>query len=212
LLKVAESGLIEEVVTLPQAVTDRLVRFGFSGVASTGSNLDETLYVAFQRKWRGDPPGQVRIGRYRVAVDEWTFFYYPLEDAASPNGGWVGLSELTSLGDDRFAVIERDNQAGPDARIKRIYAFSTKNITPLPDPGATVVPAFPVLRKTLVRDLIPDLKATGGPVLEKVEGMALLPDNNVLVVNDNDGVDHSNGEPQLMRLKLQPEALSQREN
>ena len=39
----------------------------------------------------------------------------------SPAGGFVGLSELTLLPDGTLAVIERDNQLGQDARIKRIY-------------------------------------------------------------------------------------------
>ena len=207
LVNVSESGIIEGVVTLPQAVIDRRVRFGFEGIASIGSGLDETLYVAFQREWRGDPQGHVRIGRYQPATGHWSFFYYPLDDAASPNGGWVGLSELISLGSHRFAVIERDNQAGPDARIKRIYAFSTRGLNPLPDPGPSIVPAFPLLEKTLVRDLIPDLEATGGLVLEKPEGMALLAGGDLLVVNDNGGVDHTNGETQLMRLTLDQEAF-----
>jgi len=44
---------------------------------------------------------------------------------------------------------------------------------------------------------LPDLKATGGLVLEKLEGLTVLPNGSV-VVNDNDGVDDSNGETQLM--------------
>lgn len=209
LVKVSESGLLENVVTLPQAVTDRLVRFGFAGIATVGFGPDETLYVAFQREWRGDPQGYVRIGRYQVATGNWTFFYYPLGEATSPNGGWVGLSELVSLGDHRFAVIERDDQAGPDGRIKRIYVFSTKSLIPLPDPGSGSVPAFPVVEKTLMHDLIPDLEATGGLVLEKINGMAVMPEGTVLVVNDNDGVDHSNGETQLIRLQLDHAAVWQ---
>jgi len=55
--------------------------------------------------------------------------------------------------------------------------------------------------KTLVRDLITDLKATGGLTLEKIEGLAVTEDGIALVVNDNDGVDDSNGETQLLKLK-----------
>jgi hypothetical protein len=38
---------------------------------------------------------------------------------ASPNGGWVGLSEIVAVDATTFAVIERDNQGGPDAVIKQ---------------------------------------------------------------------------------------------
>jgi len=200
LVKVAADGLIEDVVTLPASVNARLVKFGFEGVASVGSEDDETLYVAFQREWLGDPSGLVRIGKYNVMSGEWTFFYYPLETPQSANGGWTGLSEIVALDDEAFAVIERDNQAGPDAVIKRIYRFSVDGVVALPDSSEGVTPTFPVLTKTLVRDLVLDLQATGGLVLEKIEGLAVTSDGDALVVNDNDGVDDSNGETWLLRI------------
>lgn len=48
--------------------------------------------------------------------------------------------------------------------------------------------------------LVPDLTATGGAVLEKIEGMTVLANGKTLVVTDNDGVSDSNGETQLLRL------------
>ena len=201
LLKVNTRGDIEHVVTLPDSVQQRMIRFGFEGVASVGSGEDEVLYVAFQREWNNDKAGHVRIGRYHVANDEWLFYYYPLEAPLSQNGGWVGLSAISALGNDTFAVIERDNQAGPDAVIKRIYTFSIDGLMPLADPAADVEPDFPVVSKTLRRDLVPDLKATGGLVLEKIEGLMFNDDGDAFIVNDNDGVDDSNGETQLLKLK-----------
>ncbi len=223
LLKVSATGVIEDVVTLPDAVNDFQIRFGFEGVAAVaGESMpgavmtapSEQVFVAFQREWDEDPDGLARIGRYDTGSGEWAFYYYPLEEPESDNGGWVGLSDLTYLGDERFAVIERDNQAGTDAVIKRIYRFSVARVEPLPEPSepaatdTAVAPAvmepaapkFPVLEKTLVRDLVPDLEVTAGPVLEKIEGLAALADGTALVVNDNDGVDDSNGETQLLRL------------
>lgn len=199
LLRVSNKGLIEEVITLPATVNSRQVRFGFEGVTTVDTSKGEVIYVAFQREWAGDKEKHVRIGRYDTASNEWSFLYYPIEAPLSNNGGWVGLSDLTYLGNDEFAVIERDNQGGPDAAIKRIYKFSTVDLTPSEDNGAA--PSFPVVSKQLVRDLMLDLKSTGGLVLEKVEGLAVLPEGDVLVVNDNDGVDDSNGETQLLKLK-----------
>lgn len=116
---------------------------------------------------------------------------YPIEPVVSPNGGWVGLSEITAIGNNRYLVVERDNHMGPDARIKRIYRI---DMTGKAD-GA-------VLTKTLVRDLMNDLRGPKGLVLEKVEGLAVLPNGQVLIVTDNDGVnDHGGGgETQLIRL------------
>jgi len=200
LLKVNKKGLIENVVTLPEVVNDRQVRFGFEGVTTVDTPTGEVVYVAFQREWVGDPDNNVRIGQYDTTTSEWKFFYYPIETPLSVNGGWVGLSEITYLGSDEFAVIERDNQGGPDAAIKRLYKFSTKGLTPIADNGLATT-GFPVVNKVLVRDLMDDLKATGGLVLEKVEGLMVSQDGTAYVVNDNDGVDDSNGETQLLKFK-----------
>lgn len=200
LLGVTEDGLIDRVITLPDTTTARMVRFGFEGVAAVGDAGQEVLYVAFQREWTDDPDGQVRIGRFDTVSGEWTFFYYPINTVESANGGFVGLSELVALGNQEFAVIERDNQAGEDAVIKRIYKFSIAGLTALPDTEVGITPNFPLVSKELVRDLVSDLEAPGGAIIEKVEGMAVLPSGETLVVTDNDGGDDSNGETQLLRI------------
>ena len=198
LLKVNKKGTITQVITLPDAVNKRQIRFGFEGVTAVGSGDEEVLFVAFQREWAGDPKGMVRIGRYHTGSAEWSFYYYELATRESANGGWVGLSEITAIGNNELLTIERDNQAGPDAAIKRIYKFSVANLIPVADTGDAAI--FPVVKKQLMHDLIPTLKATGGLVLEKIEGLAVLKDGEILIVNDNDGVDDSNGETQLIRL------------
>ena len=196
LLRVAADGTIEEAVTPPIELTRNQLRFGFEGVTATA----DAVYVAFQRAWQdaGDPADRARIGRYDLSGGGWTFAYYPLDDPTSPNGGWVGLSDITYLGSDTFAVIERDNQAGPDAAIKRITTFSIAGVDFLPATAANLT----VLSKTLVTDLIADghLSTTAGPVLEKWEGLLALPDGTAVIVNDNDGVDDSSGETQLLRI------------
>ncbi|MEL7489577.1 MAG: esterase-like activity of phytase family protein [Pseudomonadota bacterium] len=200
LVKADASGAIVGVVSLPDDVDAIQRRFGFEGVASVEENGNEVLYVAFQREWSGDPSGLVRIGRYEANAQEpWTFAYYPIEAPTSPNGGWVGLSEIVSLGDGRFAVLERDNQAGPDARIKLITEFSIDGVTFQSNSAAG---AFDVVTKTVVRDMIfrGDLTLPGGLILEKVEGLAVTPSGDAWWVNDNDGVDDSNGETQLRKI------------
>ncbi len=197
IFKVANNGDIEAVVSLPDAVNAKQQRFGFEGVASVGNGNNEVLYVCFQREWDGDPDDHVRIGRYEVGTGDWTFYYYPIDAPESPNGGWVGLSEIVALTPYDFLVIERDNQGGLDARIKKIYHFSTEGVTPLPESSA---PAFPVLDKYEARDLIPDLIADNGSVIEKVEGLAALANGELIIVTDNDGVDDSSGETQFINL------------
>lgn len=183
ILKVGRDGVIQRVIRLPEAVDAIQFRFGFEGVAESNGKL----VVAFQRTWNSE--GNPRLGIFDLASNSWRFVFYPLDAVASPNGGWVGLSELTALGNDEFMAVERDNQGGPDARIKRLTRFSLAGVAD----GATVT-------KTLVRDLLPDLRAAGGQVVEKIEGATRLSNGRVLVVNDNDGVNENTGETLLLDL------------
>jgi hypothetical protein len=195
LVEVAADGTVLREVELPEAVNALQRSNGYEGVAVTGGGAGEKVYVAFQREWVGDPAGLVRIGEFTPASGDWKFFYYPLDAVESPAGGWVGLSELVSLGGGRFATIERDNQGGPNARIKKVYTFSIGGATPQPQGGA-----FPVLSKNLAIDLLPMLKSYNGWVLDKVEGLAVAADGEVFALTDNDGVQDASGETRLLRL------------
>lgn len=183
LFKTDASGVIENVVSLPDDINAKQIRFGFEGV----TEHDNNLYVAFQRVWSGDT--NVRIGIYNTVAESWSFLFYPLDTVESQNGGWVGLSDITSIGEGKFLVLERDNQGGPDAAIKRIYQI---DIAGLNDGD--------VVSKTLVQDVLPNLLSVNGLAFEKVEGMARLANGDVLIVNDNDGVDDNSGETQLINL------------
>ena len=197
LLHVDAAGSILDVALLPQTVTESQLRFGFEGLAYEGG----AVYVAFQRAWQdaGDAANLARIGRYDTVTGAWTFAHYPLDAPASANGGWVGMGDLVALGDGKFAALERDNQGGPDAAVKRVYSFDVTGVTFL---DATQVAAFPVLTKTLDVDLLVagTFAPFGGFVPEKVEGLAVTSDGTALIVNDNDGVDDNSGETLLIEL------------
>lgn len=195
LLKVAADGTVLEEVLLPASVMVLKQNNGFEGVAVTEAGGTERVYVAFQREWTNDPAGLVRIGEYTPSNTEWRFFYYPLDAPTSPAGGWVGLSEIVAIDDETFAVVERDNQGGPDATLKRIYEFSITGLTPEPQGNV-----FPTVAKTLKHDLLPGLQAPNGWVLDKVEGLAVAQDGKTYLVTDNDGVDDATGETQFQRL------------
>lgn len=198
LVRVDKFGNIEDVVLPPLDVTQNQLRFGFEGVDQAG----KYLFVAFQRAWQadGDPADMARIGRYNLQNGTWGFAHYPLESPTSPAGGWVGLSELTHLGGGEFAVIERDNQGGPDAAIKHVSTFSVQGIQFL---DASQVANFDVVTKELAVDLISSgaFDSTGGLIPEKLEGMTVLPGGDVIIVNDNDGTDDNSGETRVLRLE-----------
>ena len=185
LLKVTEEGVITDAVLLPEALNNIQLRFGFGGVAEDGDHV----VVAFQRAWGDD--AIPRIGIYKQATQEWKFVFYPLDAPKSQAGGWVGLSDIAPLGFGQFLVLERDNQGGPDAAIKRIYMI---------DLGDYSVEDGTVIEKTLFRDIMSDLAETKGGIYEKIEGLAVAANGNVFINNDNDGVDDNSGENNLMNL------------
>jgi hypothetical protein len=53
---------------------------------------------------------------------------------------------------------------------------------------------------SLVRDVLPDMVGDHGLVSEKLEGLGILANRDVLIVTDNDGTDDSSGETQLIHL------------
>ncbi len=103
LFKTSAAGLIERVVRLPDSVNAGQFRFGFEGVAEQAGNV----YVAFQRRWAAlnDPANTARIGVFNPTANTWIFHHYPLETPTSPNGGWVGLSDLVALGSGQFLAL-----------------------------------------------------------------------------------------------------------
>ncbi len=56
------------------------------------------------------------------------------------------------------------------------------------------------MKKTLFRDVVPDLARSRGVVLEKLESFTVDRDGNMYAVTDNDGVQGTSGETQFLRL------------
>lgn len=195
LIRATAAGVVQQEIPLPPSLDAQKTTNGFEGVAVVGSGDGERVYVAFQREWKDDPQGHVKLGRYTPSTGDWAFYRYPLDPVASPAGGWVGLSELTYLGNDRFAVIERDNQRGDNAALKKLYTFSVAGITPAAHGGT-----LPELVKQPALDLLPVLQQPKGWVQDKPEGLALSAGGRVYMVTDNDGVDESTGETQFRDL------------
>ena len=163
--------------------------------ASEGiTRIDNTLWIVIQREWKDDPKNHVKLVSYNLDTKEWGAVHY---QKAEPETGWVGMSEITAHGDYVY-VIERDNQHDHRAVTKKIYRIAKSELQPAPLGGE-----LPVVKKELVRDLIPDLTSTGGYVLDKVEGLAILQDGTVYVATDNDGVDDSSGETMFWDFKLE---------
>ncbi|MGI0524332.1 esterase-like activity of phytase family protein [Rhizobium giardinii] len=185
LIHVNAKGQIKAEIALPEELRASEIRSGFEGITSVGEGDDLTLWMAVQREWKDDEKGFVKLLSYNPASKQWGAVRYPLEKTEE---GWVGLSEITVHGDHAY-IIERDNLIGNAAKLKKIYRVALADLKP-----AKLGGELPVVKKEEVRDLIPDLKALGGYVVDKVEGFTVDAAGNGYVVTDNDGVDDSSGE------------------
>lgn len=187
-LQVDATGAISREFGLPDALRDQATRFGFEGIAL----IDGKIWLAVQREWQDDPKGQVKLLRLDPETGDWAGLRYPIETGA----GWVGLSDLAVHGDHLY-LIERDNLSGDAARLKALTRVALADLRPAPLGGA-----LPVVEKQILRDLIPDLTATGGFVPDKVEGLAITADGMAHIVTDNDGTDDSSGETMFFTVPL----------
>ncbi|MGH3823861.1 MAG: esterase-like activity of phytase family protein [Pseudonocardiaceae bacterium] len=190
-------GAVIREVPLPAQVAAGATSNGFEGVTTIGQGTDEQVWVAVQREWADDPRGQVKLARFTPATGAWDFVAYPLDPA--PAGATVGVSEITTVDNDTLLVLERDNRRGDDAQIKKVTRVELAGVTPV-----LAGTPRPVLVKQTVLDLIPALRAGGGVVADKPEGLAITGLGEMVGVVDNDGLDDAPGESVLLRLGRAP--------
>ncbi|WP_041070504.1 esterase-like activity of phytase family protein, partial [Thiolapillus brandeum] len=169
-------GRVLKEIPLPPEVARYRIKAGLEGIASSGEDNREQVVVVFQRRWKDDPRGQVKIGQYWPATGQWYFYRYPLD---APRG--TGLSAVTALGNGDFAVLERDNRPFFKAQTKVIYKVH------LPAPtGQSSRHGYPLLKKQLLRDILPLYPISCG-TNGKLEGMALDSGRDFLMIADDDG-------------------------
>lgn len=174
-------GVIKKEIALPTELLKFEKRFASEGITRVG----DTLWIAIQREWKDDPKDRVKLVSYNLETNQWGAVHYPLQPV---DNGWVGLSEITAHNGYLY-IVERDNQIGSAAKIKRLYKVALEGLNPAPLGGK-----LPVVTKELVRDLLPDLQAYKGYVQDKVEGFAIDASGNGFFITDNDGVDDHSGE------------------
>jgi uncharacterized protein YjiK len=180
------TGAVTEEISVPDELNAHQVRFGFEGITRVGEGGDMTLWMAVQREWKDDEKGFVKLVSYKPSSKEWGAVSYPLDKGET---GWVGLSEIVAH-DGAVYIVERDNQIGAAAKIKKLYKVSLDQLQPAP-----LGSELPVVEKQLVHDFLPDLASmTNGYVVDKLEGFTFDANGDAWAVTDNDGVDDSSGE------------------
>ncbi len=185
IFNVNAKGQIKKEIAIPEELRANEIRYGFEGITVVGEGDEQVLWMAVQREWKDDEKGFVKLVSYKPSSEEWGAVLYPLDKAEK---GWVGLSEITAYGSHAY-IVERDNQIGSAAKLKKLYRVALSELVP-----AKLGGKLPVVKKEEVRDLIADLKKGNGYVVDKVEGFTVDAAGNGYVVTDNDGVDDSSGE------------------
>jgi hypothetical protein len=174
----------------PAAGGQMIRKNGFEGVTLSADG--RYLLAVIQRDFDGEfsGPKYTRIARYDLGQlaagglnsglrygGDWEFFFLQLDSDETKN--WAGLSEITTLGPDRYAVVERDKEIGIGSELKKVYEFGLAGLVAdadgVPDASDTVV-------KVELRDLLSDFFP-----FEKVEGLAVTPGGDLWVGLDNDG-------------------------
>lgn len=197
LLHVAADGAILRAELLPEVLVMAQEGAGLEGVAAT----EDHVYAILQRPW-GPANGLLRrtvLLRFEPATGTWASAYYTLDVPASPAGGWVGVSGLQLLDSGLLAVLERDNQGGTDAAVKRLYTVAPEDLAWSTSGDHD---SIPVAGKTLLVDLIAErvFADRAIPVPVFLEGLAVDSSGSLLLLNDNGGVPGNGGETHLVEL------------
>ncbi|GEM_PF-559115 len=186
ILRANAQGQVQEEIPLPSGLSRNAVKAGLEGIAAWGSGTKERVAVVFQRSWKDDPRGQVKIGQYWPATGQWEFYRYPL----SARKG-LGLSSISFLNDGSALVLERDNRPFLKARTKQLYRIF------LPTTPGQTEGHYPLLNKQPFLDILslyPMVCGNNG----KLEGMTTTPDGKIYLVADDDG----DGSARLLHMKI----------
>jgi hypothetical protein len=187
---------------------------GFEGVAVLKTGGGYRLLVAQQRGWdyresAANPdddgceeldddggglndlqqPNWTRIWVFDPDTGAWRHVSWQLVSKPA-NAAWVGLSEITAVGDGEYIVIERDNLTGDFSKVKTLAQFDWH----------TTRDGIVRRSERSVYDLLPSLRTTDGWITDKPEGVAVTDDGRTFVVTDNDGVEDWSGETWFLSL------------
>ena len=149
---------------------------GFEGMAHSPDG--RYLYPLLEGTVAGDTPGDLRLNEYDTVAGAYTprRFVYRLEDPSNSIGDAIPVDA------NRFLIIERDQNQGAAAKLKRVYLADKRDRN---HDG--------VMDKTLVLDLLNLANPQGlggfGPVFTfpftTIESVTFLDGRTLAILNDN---------------------------
>lgn len=189
--------------TLPAEYSNRRPNRGFEAVALDTDN--GILYSFIQTplanpdRDASDNSDVIRIlGINPTNGEPVSEYVYLLEDPAVRDGGRVDkIGDAVYVGDGKFKVIERDSAVGENAK-KFIFEIDLQGATNLLADDAPALMAGMTLEEHTASELeaqgigvvnktkVTNLPSIGYQAGDKPEGLALLPDGRLAVLNDND--------------------------
>lgn len=190
---------------LPAVLATRRQNRGFEGIAIVGDRVYAILQSPLDnpRSAAGPVNAEAKPAKLRsrvVRIVEFDtsarrtigVYAYLLEGQGSDK-----IGDATATPDGDLLILERDDRRGPDSqkRIFRVDVRGATNLLLLDDSiaglGGALESASPEQLASLgvvpvSKTLVADLARLGAATVEKLEGLALLPDGRLAVINDDD--------------------------
>jgi hypothetical protein len=189
---------------LPEVYAKRRSNRGFEAVALEGTKLYAFIQSPIDNPDNaGDTASRasrnVRILEFDIVTKTVTGEYLYLLDniTASGNAKTDKLGDAVSLGNGKFAVVERDDLA-TTASNKLIYQIDLAGATNIANPANYKLPSGKTIEQltpteltaakivTVSKNLIVNAAQAGYTGVEKLEGLALVSPNTLALINDND--------------------------
>ncbi|MFN6464903.1 MAG: phytase [Nostoc sp. DedVER02] len=184
---------------LPKVYAQRRNNRGFEAVALEGNKLYAFIQSPIDNPDVGNDATSkaslnLRILEFDIVSKEVTGEYlYRLEGLP----GTDKLGDAVSLGNDKFAVVERDDN-GTSAGNKLIYQIDLAGATNINNPANFNLPEGKTIEQLntaelaaanitpVSKSLIANAAELGYTGVEKLEGLALVAPNTLALINDND--------------------------
>ncbi|AFY32948.1 5'/3'-nucleotidase SurE [Calothrix sp. PCC 7507] len=189
---------------LPEVYASRRNNRGFEAVALEGNKLYAFIQSPIDNPDNtGDTTSRasrnLRILEFDIITKQVTGEYlYLLDDiTAAGNAKTDKLGDAVSLGNGKFAVVERDD-LGTTASNKLIYQIDLAQATNINNPANFTLPAGKTIEQLspaeltaanitpVTKSLIANAAQFGYTGVEKLEGLALVAPNTLALLNDND--------------------------
>ncbi len=189
---------------LPAVYAQRRSNRGFEAVALEGNKLYAFIQSAIDNPDNaGDTTSRnsrnLRILEFDIVSKTVTGEYlYLLDDITGTGSARTDkIGDAVSLGNRKFAVVERDDR-GDNTANKLIYQIDLTGATNINNPANFTLPAGKTIEqltpaelttaniKLVSKSLIANAAQLGYTGVEKLEGLALVSSNTLALINDND--------------------------